>query len=220
MRNNFLYFGVDAAATQAFDNVDCSGAQTFQLTTGGFDNPIPTGVNFLANGGAKVTVTAHANHAFGSAYGSPAAGTEVDITAACTYHVSNGTVTVAKTGANGFTGDESTAANNDFDVTQLKPYVEGNGYVYNSKHLKGIAVAGATTTALNFQAKTGDANAIDILTVTHGSAKFKEFTKALTDVIADDNKVSGMVVVVDDMRSLKLPNDASSIASVAGTYDS
>jgi|TARA_R100001460_G_scaffold100465_1_gene144132 hypothetical protein len=220
MRNNFLYFGVDAAATQAFDNVDCSGAQTFQLTTGGFDNPIPTGVNFLANGGAKVTVTAHANHAFGSAYGSPAAGTEVDITAACTIHASNGTITVAKTGANGFTGDASTAANNDFDVTQLKPYVEGNGYVYNSKHLKGIAVAGATTTALNFQAKTGDANAIDILTVTHGSAKFKEFTKALTDVIADDNKVSGMVVVVDDMRGLKLPNDSSAIASVAGTYDS
>jgi hypothetical protein len=223
MRNNFLYFGVDAAATQAFDNVDCSGAQTFQLTTGGFDNPIPTGEEFLANGGAKVTITAHANHAFGSAYGSPAAGTEVDITAACTYHASNGTITVAKVSGddvNGFTGDESTAANNDFDVTQLKPYVEGNGYVYNSKHLKGIAVAGATTTALNFQAKTGDANAIDIMTVTHGSAKFKEFTQALTDVIADDNKVSGMVVVVDDMRSLKLPNDASSIASVAGTYDS
>ncbi len=220
MRNNFLYFGVDAAATQAFDDVDCSGAQTFQLTTGDFDNPIPTGENFLANGGAKVTVTAHANHAFGSAYGSPAAGTEVDITAACTYHASNGTITVSKTGVNGFTGDESTAANNDFDVTQLKPYVEGNGYVYNSKHLKGIAVAGATTTALNFQSKTGDANAIDIMTVTHGSAKFKEFTQALTDVIADDNKVSGMVVVVDDMRSLKLPNDTSAIASVAGTYDS
>ena len=39
MRNNYLYFGVDAAATMAFDNY---AAQTLQLTTGGFDNPVPT----------------------------------------------------------------------------------------------------------------------------------------------------------------------------------
>ena len=223
MRNNFLYFGVDAAATQAFDDVDCSGAQTFQLTTGGFDNPIPTGEDFLANGGAKVTVTAHANHAFGSAYGNVTAGQEIDITAACTIHASNGTITVAKVSddaVNGFTGDASTAANNDFDVTQLKPYVEGNGYVYNTRHLKGMAVSGGDTTALNFQAKTGDINAIDIITVTHGSAKHKEFFEGITNVIADDNKVKGMVVVVDDMRSLTLSNDAASIASVAGTFDS
>ena len=44
MRNTNLYFGLTAAASQAFANVDCSGAQTFQLTTGGFNNPIPVGV--------------------------------------------------------------------------------------------------------------------------------------------------------------------------------
>lgn len=222
MRDKYLYFGINSAASQAFENVDCSSAQTFQLTTSGFADPIPTGVNFLTNGGAKVTVTAHANHTFGSAYGSPVAGTEVDITAACTIHATDGTITVTKAGSsddpvNGFTGDESTADNNDFDVTQLKPYDDGDGFVYNSKYLKGIAVSGATTTALNFEAKTGDANAKDVLTVTHGSAKHKEFAQGLTDVIADDNKVSGMVVVVDDMRSLKLAHDAAAIASVAAT---
>ena len=223
MRDKYLYFGLNAAGTQAFDDVDCSGTQTFQLTTS-FVNPIPTGINFLANGGAKVTVTAHANHSFGSAYNSPTAGDEVDITAACTIHATNGTITVAKVGddaVNGFTGDASTAANNDFDVTQLKPYDDGDGFVYNSKYLRGVHYETATTTELHFQGKTGDFGAIhdvDTITVTHGSAKFKEFAQDLTDVIADDNRVSGMVVVRDDMRDINLTTaNASAIASVAQT---
>ena len=223
MRDKYLYFGLNAAGTEAFDNVDCSSAQTFQLTTG-FVNPIPTGINFLANGGAKVTVTAHANHSFGTAYGSPTAGDEVDITAACTIHASNGTITVAKVSSdavNGFTGDESTAANNDFDVTQLKPYDAGDGFVYNSKYLRGVHYQTASTTELHFQGKTGDFGAthdVDTITITHGSAKLKEFAQDLTDVIADDNRVSGMVVVRDDMRDINLTTaNASAIASVAQT---
>ena len=224
MRDKYLYFGLNAAGTQAFNNVDCSSAQTFQLTTGGFVNPIPTGVNFLTNGGAKVTVTAHANHVFGSAYGSPEAGDEIDITAACTIHATDGTITVAKVATdavNGFTGDASTAANNDFDVTQLKPYDAGDGFVYNSKYLRGVHYQTASTTELHFQGKTGDFGAthdVDTITVTHGSAKFKEFAQDLTDVIADDNKVSGLVVVRDDMRDINLTSaNASEIASVAQT---
>ena len=223
MRDKYLYFGLNAAGTEAFNNVDCSSAQTFQLTTG-FVNPIPTGVNFLANGGAKVTVTAHANHVFGSAYGSPEAGDEIDITAACTIHATDGTITVAKVATdavNGFTGDASTAANNDFDVTQLKPYDAGDGFVYNSKYLRGVHYQTATTTELHFQGKTGDFGAthdVDTITVTHGPAKFKEFAQDLTDVIADDNKVSGLVVVRDDMRDINLTSaNASEIASVAQT---
>ena len=223
MRDKYLYFGLNAAGTEAFNNVDCSSAQTFQLTTG-FVNPIPTAVNFLANGGAKVTVTAHANHVFGSAYGSPEAGDEIDITAACTIHATDGTITVAKVATdavNGFTGDASTAANNDFDVTQLKPYDAGDGFVYNSKYLRGVHYQTASTTELHFQGKTGDFGAthdVDTITVTHGSAKFKEFAQDLTDVIADDNKVSGLVVVRDDMRDINLTSaNASEIASVAQT---
>ena len=223
MRDKYLYFGLNAAGTEAFNNVDCSSAQTFQLTTG-FVNPIPTGVNFLANGGAKVTVTAHANHVFGSAYGSPEAGDEIDITAACTIHATDGTITVAKVATdavNGFTGDASTAANNDFDVTQLKPDEAGDGFVYNSKYLRGVHYQTASTTELHFQGKTGDFGAthdVDTITVTHGSAKFKEFAQDLTDVIADDNKVSGLVVVRDDMRDINLTSaNASEIASGAQT---
>jgi hypothetical protein len=218
MRNNYLYFGIDAAATMAFDN---HTAQTLQLTTGGFDNPVPTGTNFIANGGLKVTVAYHAEHTYGTYYTSGLLTGQVEIHPNALTYDGTDTITIATAAADPVYGwtKSGTGANNDLDVTQLKPYVEGNGYVYNAKHLRGIAVAGSATTAVNFKAKTGDAVTVDVMTVTHGSAKHKEFAQGLTDIIADDNKVSGMVVIVDDMRSLAMPQDASSIASVAATLD-
>ena len=221
MRNNYLYFGIDAAATMAFDD---HTAQTVQLTTGGFDNPVPTGTDFIANGGLKVTVTSHAtNTTWGSYYDAidTSTGAVVEIHPNALTYDGTDTITIATAAADPVYGwtKSGTGANNDIVVTQLKPYVEGNGYVYNAKHLKGIAVSGSATTAVNFKAKTGDAVTVDVMTVTHGSAKHKEFAQGLTDIIADDNKVSGMVVIVDDMRSLVMPQDASSIASVAATLD-
>ena len=224
MRDKYLYFGLNASVAQDFDDVDCSSTQTVQLTTGGFTTPIPKGVNFIANGGLRITVTAHANHAFGSAYRSITAGDVVDITAACTIHATNGTITIAKVGddpINGFTGDESTAGNNDIDVAQLKPYDAGDGFVYNSKYLRGVHYQTATTTELHFQGKTGDFGAthdVDTITVTHGSAKFKEFAQELTDIIADDSKVKGLTVVRDDMRDINLTvKNVSGISAVAQT---
>jgi len=217
MRDKYLYFGLNAAGTEAFDN---HTAQTVQLTTG-FVNPIPVGTDYLANGGAKVTVTYNANHTYGTAY--TATSGEIDITAGCTIHATSALITIATAAADPVYGwtKSSTGSENNLDVTQLKPYDTGDGYVYNSKYLTGVSVAGATTTALHFQGKTGDVGAthdLDTITVTHGSAKNKEFIQELTDVIADDNKVSGMVVVRDDMRDLNLSaQNASVIASVAQT---
>ncbi len=217
MRDKYLYFGLNAAGTEAFDN---HTAQTLQLTTG-FVNPIPVGTDYLANGGAKVTVTYNANHTYGTAY--TATSGEIDITAGCTIHATSALITIATAAADPVYGwtKSSTGSENDLDVTQLKPYDTGDGYVYNSKYLTGVSVAGATTTALHFQGKTGDVGAthdLDTITVTHGSTKNKEFIQELTDVIADDNKVSGMVVVRDDMRDLNLSaQNASVIASVAQT---
>jgi len=217
MRDKYLYFGLNAAGTEAFDD---HTAQTVQLTTG-FVNPIPVGTDYLANGGAKVTVTYNANHTYGTAYAGMTG--EIDITAGCTIHATSALITIATAAADPVYGwtKSSTGSENDLDVTQLKPYDTGDGYVYNSKYLTGVSVAGATTTALHFQGKTGDVGAthdLDTITVTHGSAKNKEFIQELTDVIADDNKVSGMVVVRDDMRDLNLSaQNASVIASVAQT---
>ena len=217
MRDKYLYFGLAAAGTEAFDN---HTAQTLQLTTG-FVNPIPVGVDYLANGGAKVTVTYNANHTYGTAYAGMTG--EIDITAGCTIHATSGLITIATAAAdpvNGWT-KSSTGSENDLDVTQLKPYESADGFVYNSKYLRGIHYQTATTTELHFQGKTGDVGAthdVDTITVTHGSAKLKEFAQELTDVIADDNKVSGMVVVRDDMRDINLTvQNASAIESVAQT---
>jgi len=217
MRDKYLYFGLNAAGTEAFDN---HTTQTLQLTTG-FVNPIPVGTDYLANGGAKVTVTYNANHTYGTAY--TATSGEIDITAGCTIHATSALITIATAAADPVYGwtKSSTGSENDLDVTQLKPYDTGDGYVYNSKYLRGMHYQTATTTELHFQGKTGDLGAlndVDTITVTHGSQKTKEFMQELTDVIADDNKVSGMVVVRDDMRDLNLSTqNASVIASVAQT---
>tara|TARA_Y100000401_G_scaffold111317_1_gene109449 strand:+ start:359 stop:1018 length:660 start_codon:yes stop_codon:yes gene_type:complete len=218
MRDKYLYFGIAAPATMAFDN---HTAQTLQLTTGGFINPLPTGKDFIANGGLKVTVAYNANITFGTGYTNLVGEIEVN-PAALTYNGVD-TITIATAGDDPVWGitKSGTGNHNDWDVTQLKPYDDGDALVYNSRHLKGIAVSGAATTALTFVPKTGDTAAfqVDVVTVTHGSGKFKEFAQGLTDIIADDNKVSGMVVIADDMRSLTMPEDASSIASVAAVLD-
>jgi len=217
MRDKYLYFGLNAAGTEAFEN---HTAQTLQLTTG-FVNPIPVGTDYLANGGAKVTVTYNANHTYGTAYAGMTG--EIDITAGCTIHATSALITIATEAADPVYGwtKSGTGSENDLDVTQLKPYDAGDGYVYNSRYLTGVSVAGAATTALHFQGKTGDVGAthdLDTITVTHGSAKNKEFIQELTDVIADDNKVKGMVVVRDDMRDINLSaQNASVIASVEQT---
>jgi len=213
MRNTNLYFGLTGAATMAFDD---HTAQTLQLTTGDFNNPLPAGLNFITNGGLKVTVAYHAEHTYGTAY--TATSGEIDITAACTIHVSSGLITIATAAAdpvNGWT-KSGTGANNDLDVTQLKPYAPAHGIMYSSGKLVGTAVSGGATTALNFVDNAGVLAATDTITITHASGKQKEFIEDLMDVVADDNKVAGMVVVRDDMRDLSLPTTRGTvIASVA-----
>lgn len=213
MRNTNLYFGLTAAATMAFEN---HTAQTLQLTTGDFNDPLPAGLNFITNGGLKVTVDYHAEHTYGTAY--TATSGEIDITAACTIHISSGLITIATAAAdpvNGWT-KSGTGANNDLDVTQLKPYAPAHGIMYSSGKLVGTAVSGGSTTALNFVDNAGVLAATDTVTVTHAASKQKEFIEDLMDVVADDNKVAGMVVVRDDMRDLSLPTTRGTvIASVA-----
>jgi len=210
MRNTNLYFGLTGAATMAFDN---HAAQTLALTTSGFNDPLPAGVDFITNGGLKVTVAYHAEHTYGSAYTATAG--EIDITAACTIHVSSGLITIADATAdtvNGWT-KSGTANSNDLDVTQLKPYAPAHGIMYSSGKLVGTAVSGGATTALNFVDNAGVLAATDTITVTHASSKQKEFIEDLMDVVADDNKVAAMVVVRDDMRDLSLPTTRGTVIS-------
>jgi len=229
MRDKYLYFGLDAAASETISAVDCTGTQNLSaLNTSNFDDPTPDGVNFIANGGMKVEIVAafdgDANDmVFGTGYGSVVAGDLVDISKACTYHATTGVITITKKAndtVNGFTGDQNTTGHNDFIVTQTKPYVAGNAYVYNSRYLRGMHYQTTTTTELHFQGKTGDMGAlddVDTITVTHGTQKHKEFMQQLADIIADDTAVSGMVVIRDDIRAINMPNDNSAITGIEQT---
>jgi hypothetical protein len=220
MRDKYLYFGIAGAGSESFDNI-AVGTPTIQLTNS-FVNPIPVGVNYLVNGGAKVTVPAIAGYTFGTAYGSPAAGTVVDITAGCTIHATSALITISTTAQDAVNGLDlsSTQGDNDtFLVTQLKPYESADGWCYNSRYLRGIAGTTGTTTQLHFQGKTGDVTItaghdVDTFTVTHGDKKFKEFAQELTDIIADDNRVKGMVVVRDDMRDINMAKNTAAVTGV------
>jgi len=220
MRNTNLYFGKTTAATMTFDD---EANQTLALTTGGFNDPLPAGVNFITNGGLKVTVVANDpgtgsdNQQFGSAYGTVVTGDLVDITAACTIHVSSGLITMATVSAdavNGFTINTDTTGDNDaIIVTQLKPYAPAHGIMYNAAKFTGVAVSGGATTALNFKDKEGVLAVVDTITITHATSKHKEFIEDLMDVVADDNRVTGLVVVRDDMRLLSLPTTRGTVIS-------
>jgi hypothetical protein len=218
MRDKYLYFGVGAAASESFTD---QTAQAVTLNTSNFDDPTPDGENFIANGGLKVTITSGAGTTWGSHYGSPVDGAVVEIHPnALTYHATSGAITVATEGADAVYGwtKSATGTENDWVVTQLKPYLSGNGYVYNSRYLRGMNFQTSTKTELHFQGKSGDMGAtddVDTITISHGDDKHKEFMQGLTDIIADDKAVSGMVVIADDMRGVVMPHDDASIASVA-----
>lgn len=184
-------------------------AQTLQLTTIGFNDPLPAGTAFIANGGLKVTVTSGAGTTWGSHYGTPADGDVVEIHPnALTIGAADGLITIIEASVDTVYGwtKSATAGQNDAVVTQLKPYAPAHGIMYNSGKLVGVAVSvTSNSTALNFVDNAGAANAADTITVTHAAGKHKEFMEDLMDVVADDNKVSGMVVVRDDMRLLNIP---------------
>ena len=216
MRNNYLYFGLTAAATQTFDNV-AVGTPAIQLTTGDFNNPVPKGVDFIKNGGLKVEVTKIAGYTFGTGYTNlPANGVKVDVSKGCTIHATNGTITVLTTAQDPINGMDfsSTQASNDTTiVTQLKPYASGHAICYSSDKMLGVAISGAATTALNFVDTAGVLTHHDVITITQGSNnKQKDFIDALMDVVADDNRVTGMTVVRDDLRNISLEANVTAVA--------
>ncbi len=221
MRNKNLYFA--KTVTQTFNN---EANQVLALTTGGFGGTLPTGTDFISKGGLKVTITAHTvgtiadSQQFGSGYGTVVAGDVVDITKACTIDASNGQITMAtklSDPVDGFTINTTTTASNDnIVVTLLKPFTKDHAVMRPSNKLVSVATSGGGTTALNFVDNAGVLGNHDVITVTHGTGKQKEFMEDLMDVVADDNKVSGMIVVKDFIEGGSLPTGrGTAISAVA-----
>jgi len=218
MKNTYLYFA-KAAGTE---NLVDQSSQDIQLTTS-LTNPVPPGTDAPAKGIFKVEVlSVTAGMAFGSAYGSPAVGDRVTLNIAdFTYHVSNGTLTIPDATAdvvNGFT-KSSTATENDYVITMLKPIDPDDVKLYPASNLRGVQLKDADETILYFDALTGDANDVDTVTITHGTGKYKEFAEMVNDAVTNPRNQGKVVVFADDFNEIYYDTNPAGITAVAFTLD-
>ena len=186
-KEKYIIFGEDLTTIDV-DNVDTSSAVEVQTTTS-LVNPVSLlNATSGTDGIIEVQIKAHANHTFGSAYGSPTAGDYVTINpAGYTVHDTNGKITIitaATDAVNGVTTDTSTAANNDFRVNLLKHVGNSELVCYPVSKFKGIQLVSDTTTDLYFEALTGDIDDVDVVLITHGAGKFKQLVEMVNDAMA------------------------------------
>tara|TARA_R100000458_G_scaffold42555_1_gene40435 strand:+ start:242 stop:901 length:660 start_codon:yes stop_codon:yes gene_type:complete len=218
MENTYLYF-CKAAGTEALVN---QSAQAIQITTS-TTNPVPPGTDAPKLGVFKVELdVAAAGHTFGTHYGTVAAGDRVTLRIDdYSYHASNGTLTIPTASEDSVYGmtKSSTAGENDYTITMLKPIDPDDCKLYPASNLRGIHVIDATTTALYFDALTGDANDVDTVTLTHTSAYHKQLANALNDAITRPENQGKVIVFADVMNSEYFNNNPAEISAVAFTLD-
>tara|TARA_R100001126_G_C4864981_1_gene169691 strand:- start:49 stop:708 length:660 start_codon:yes stop_codon:yes gene_type:complete len=218
MENTYLYFA-KAAGTENLLN---QSSQDIQLTTS-LTDPVPPGTDAPAKGVFKVEVlSVTAGMAFGSAYGSPAVGSRVTLNIAdFTYHSTNGTLTIPNATAdtvNGFT-KSSTASENDYVITMLKPIDPDDVKLYPASNLRGIQMKDSNETHLYFDALTGDANDVDTVTIQHGANQYKNFAKMVNDAVTDPRNQGKVVVFADDFNEIYYDTNPAGITAVAFTLD-
>ena len=217
MENTYLYF-CKAAGTETLAN---QSAQAIQITTSTTD-PVPPGADAPQLGVFKVTIPYTTNMTLGSHYGSPAAGDILTLRIdGYTYHASNGTLTIPTASADatyGFT-DSGTTSENDYTITMLKPIDPDDCKMYPAANLRGIQPTAATTTALYFDALTGDANDVDTVTLTHTSAYHKQLANAINDAVTRPENQGKVIVFADVMNKEYYDGNPAGINTVAFTLD-
>ncbi len=191
-KEKYLIFGSQLTSIDV-DDVDTSSAVEVQTTTS-LVNPVSLlNATSGTDGIIEVQIKAHANHTFGSAYGSIAggnfaAGDYVTInTSGYTVGSSNGKVTIitaATDAVNGVTTDTSTAANNDFRINLLQHVDGGTLSCFPASNFRGMQTVNATKTDLYFEAGSGDIDDVDVVEVEHGSGKYQELAEMVRDAIS------------------------------------
>ena len=186
-KEKYLIFAEDLTSIDV-DDVDTSSAVEVQTTTS-LVNPVSLLDTDSGTAGViEVQIKAHANHTFGSAYGSPTAGDYVTINSGgYTVHDTNGKITIITASTNttdGVTTDTSTAANNDFRINLLKHIDGGTLGCFPVSKFKGIQLVNDTTTDLYFEAGTGDIDDVDVVLITHGAGKFKQLVEMVNDAMS------------------------------------
>jgi len=218
IQEKYLYFAI-TGGTEALAN---DAGQAIQLTTSTTD-PVPPGTDAYAKGVFTVSVTDHADHLWGSYYGTPVAGSSVEIhpSTIASYHASNGTLTFSTVAADAVYGYtvSSTANNNDYVVLQKKPIDTIDCMMYPASRMTGIQMVNATSAIVYFESVTGDVDSTDQVLVTFTSGKYKDFCQTLNDAVSDNKRQSNVIDVADVMSSTFLNGNPATINAVAFTLD-
>tara|TARA_B100001094_G_C18115435_1_gene763698 strand:+ start:776 stop:1462 length:687 start_codon:yes stop_codon:yes gene_type:complete len=181
-KEKYLIFA-EALTTEDVDNSD----KTVQTTTSLVDPVSLLNATSGTDGIIEVQLKDHADHDWGSHYGTPSVGVYVTIPAAgYTVHASSGVITIlTKTEDAEFGVDvSSTADNNDFRINLLKHIDGGTLACFPASKFKGMQTVDADETDLYFEAGTGDLDAVDVIKVTHGANKYKELAEMVNDAMA------------------------------------
>lgn len=181
-KEKYLIFA-EALTTEDVDNSD----KTVQTTTSLVDPVSLLNATSGTDGIIEVQLKAHADHTFGSAYGSPTATVYTTINSSgYTVHASSGVITILTTTEDSVNGVDvsSTAGNNDFRINLLKHIDGGTLACFPASKFKGMQTVDADETDLYFEAGTGDLDAVDVIKVTHGANKYKELAEMVNDAMA------------------------------------
>ena len=235
----YLYFSDDITATKA------STTTADQLVTVADGAPFAnmpvseitladaqSGKGFIHNGMVKLTLNAAHNdgtadvHLFGTHYGTVAddqANIEVHPNA-ITYAEGTGdgdfTIrTVAQDAVYGIT-QSSTAGENGFTLTLLKPYAADQALVKAASTILNIEAVDATNTLITFPPTTGDTNAQDKVTITHGSNKHHLVAKAIADIITDARNQGKLIKFADAFNEVYFGDNAGDMSAVTFAIDS
>jgi hypothetical protein len=183
----YLIFANDLTS-EDIEDVDTSSAAEVQTTTALVDPVSLLNATSGTDGIIEVQLKAHANHTWGTAYGTVVAGTYYTInTSGYTVHATTGVITIitaATDAVNGVTTDTATAANNDFRINLLQHIDGGTLGCFPASKFLGMQTVSDTITDIYFQAGTGDLDDVDVIQVTHGASKYKELAEMVRDAIS------------------------------------
>ena len=238
----YLYFTDDLTAAKASTQ---TADQDVVVADGSpFDNmPVTaitvaeaqSGKGWLHNGLAKLTLDAahyadsgtNDDHLFGTYYGTVAddqANIEVHPNA-ISYAEGSGTgvlhlQTVAEDPVYGIT-QSSTAGENGFKLTLLKPLDQDQALVKPASSLLNIEAVDATNTLLTFKPTTGDTGAQDKVTLTtSASNKHHLIAKSIADVLTDARNHGKIIKFADAFDEIYFDGNPAGITTVTFAIDS
>lgn len=238
IKDVYLYFSDDftktKASTQTADQLVtvADGAPFANMPVSAISaTDAADGKGFVHKGMVKLTLdAAHFDgggddHVFGTHYGTitdDQANIEVH-PKAITYAegTGDGDFTIADASADPVYGitQSSTAGENGFTLTLLKPYAADQALIKPASQLLNIEAVDATNTLLTFKPTTGDTGAQDKVTLTHASNKHHLLAKSIADVLTDARNHGKIIKFADAFDEIYFDGNPAGITTVTFAID-